>query len=286
MRSGGPRSKTWTDSKVGVPGCLQPRRQAYALARASRSPRTCCRNRAAPHGSSEAPLSPGTARSPPHRARCGRRHGPPRDRPSPSPRHVASRHLPALQIRTQRLGDACRHLARQVHAKALVANLPGDQIPAIGKDGSAEVTQHDAACLSRHQCRGTTVAEQQEREQVSISAVSCGCSEHSPRLTTSTRAAGSDRTACCASRSAGTAAEHPVKPISVRATSARNPSRWPSCRSIPGAVKPVQEAATRWVIRERSSSMWSASTARSASSSAYTSYSFMRAAVPGNLPRR
>ena len=121
---------------------------------------------------------------------------------------------------------------------------------------------------------------------VSMSETSCRCSEHSSRLTTSTRADASDRTACCASRSAGTAAEQPMKPTSVRATSARSPSRSPSCRSSPGAVKPVQDATTRWVIRCRSAAMPSASTARSANSSAWVSYNTIRAPVRGNRPRR
>ena len=105
----------------------------------------------------------------------------------------------------------------------------------------------------------------------STSAVSCMCRVQSSRFTTSTRAAGSASTAAWAMRSAGTAAEQPMKPTRVRCTSPRSPSRAAISWSSPGATKPVQEATTRWVIRAASSATSSAASASAASPGACSS---------------
>ena len=119
---------------------------------------------------------------------------------------------------------------------------------------------------------------------VSRSEVSCMCSEQSSRLTTSTRANLSARTAASAARRAGTAAEQPMKPMTERRTDGARPSARVSCKSSPGAEKPVQEATITSVMS--ASSAPRSATARSARSSAQRSYSFMRAPVLGNSPRR
>ncbi len=105
---------------------------------------------------------------------------------------------------------------------------------------------------------------------VSSSAVSCMCRVHSSRLTTSTRDTGSARTASCAARNAGIAAEQPMKPITLRLTVAARPSRQASCKSRPGAENPVQDATIRCVMRWRSRPMSSAEIARSASAGAHS----------------
>ena len=58
-----------------------------------------------------------------------------------------------------------------------------------------------------------------------------------------------------------------MKPTITRSTEPRSPSRPASCRSRPGAVKPVQDATTRWVIAALSAALRSsAATARIARS--------------------